>query len=565
MNYTLLFQRLRLSLFRNTLRVLMERSGIRVATIVVCSLLIWGTLFFLSWQGFHELDTRFRLPVTGQLMTPLFYLMFFALTILLLFSTGIILYGSLFQTPESAFLLSSPVPADHVFRYKFQGAVAFSSWAFVLMGSPILLAYGLEVGAPWHFYLAVPLFFLGFILVPGCLGALIILLLVNFLPNRKKQALWLVLGVSAGVLGLLAWWVISAAAGFTVGSRDWFEGIMSELSLLGAAMLPIHWISLGLKTAATDHRLDSLYYLLLLWSNGLLLWLGTLWAARRLYRRGYNRVATGGDLRRRFGGHWLDRGLERLLFFIDPQTRLLIVKDFRTFRRDPAQWFQVAIFLGLVTLYFSNVRRFYRSDIPTGFQNGISFLTLLATAFLTCAYTGRFIFPMLSLEGRKFWILGLLPLNRDRLLWGKFGFSATWCVLTSEFVVILTDVMLQMPWLIAVIHILTALVLALGLSGLSVGLGACLPNFRETDPSKIAVGFGGTLNLVAGLLFLLAVVGLTAGPFHVALAWEPERLGGPLQAPWWTWAAAALGLAIGGAGTWLPMRAGMRNLRRMEF
>ena len=59
----------------------------------------------------------------------------------------------------------------------------------------------------------------------------------------------------------------------------------------------------------------------------------------------------------------------------------------------------------------------------------VSLTNLTATSILLCAYTGRFIYPMLSLEGRKFWILGLLPLKRDRLLWGKFTFSATWALL----------------------------------------------------------------------------------------------------------------------------------------
>src|SRR5260370_32161279 len=100
----------------------------------------------------------------------------------------------------------------------------------------------------------------------------------------------------------------------------------------------------------------------------------TAWVAARLYRRGYNRVATGGSLRRRYGGGWLDRGLSRLLGFLDPQTRLLIVKDFRTFRRDPAQWAQILIFVALILLCFSNVRQFYGRDVGHGFQSGISLM-----------------------------------------------------------------------------------------------------------------------------------------------------------------------------------------------
>ena len=58
-------------------------------------------------------------------------------------------------------------------------------------------------------------------------------------------------------------------------------------------------------------------------------------------------------------------------------------------------------------------------------------------------------------------------------------------------------------------------VLCMGLSGISVGLGARLPNLRETDPSKIAVGFGGTLNLLVSLVFIFAIVTALAVPCHL--------------------------------------------------
>src|SRR5205823_7978896 len=131
-------------------------------------------------------------------------------------------------------------------------------------------------------------------------------------------------------------------------------------------------------------------------------------------------------------------------------------------------------------------RRLLVSEVEWLYQNGLSLLNLTTTGLLLCIYTGRFIYPMLSLEGKKFWILGLLPLRRERLLWGKFAFSAVGALLIAEALILLSDLMLGMPWLAVVVHVLTVAVLAVGLSGLSVGLGACMPTFQETDPSKIA-------------------------------------------------------------------------------
>ena len=64
------------------------------------------------------------------------------------------------------------------------------------------------------------------------------------------------------------------------------------------------------------------------------------------------------------------------------------------------------IFVGLLVLYFTNIRQLLPGGHRGPYQNGISLLNLSATALLMCAYTGRFIYPLLSLEGRKFWILG---------------------------------------------------------------------------------------------------------------------------------------------------------------
>src|SRR5262249_48976673 len=178
--------------------------------------------------------------------------------------------------------------------------------------------------------------------------------------------------------------------------------LLNRIAFTRSLLLPSAWVARGLQAAGQSDLSRSGYYLALIWSNGLFLYLVAAWPSSSLSRRGFNRLTTGGDLRRKHGGAWMDQTLSSLLFFIPPGTRLLIVKDFRTFRRDPQQWGQVLLFTGLLALYFTNIRRLFVHDIPWGYQNGISLLNLAAIALLMCTYTGRFIYPALSLEGRKF-------------------------------------------------------------------------------------------------------------------------------------------------------------------
>ncbi|MGH9677488.1 MAG: putative ABC transporter permease subunit, partial [Candidatus Acidiferrum sp.] len=242
---------------------------------------------------------------------------------------------------------------------------------------------------------------------------------------------------------------------------------------------------------------------------------------------------------------------------------------------DPQQWAQVVIFSGLMLLYVANTRRLFPDKIGWVHQNVISLLNFSTISLLLCTYTGRFVFPLLSLEGRKFWILGLLPLQRDHLLLGKFAFSATMALGIAAALVLISDFMIGMPIGIILLHLLTVTVLSAGLSGLSVGLGAWMPNFRETDPSKIAVGFGGTLNLVISLFFLISVVALMVLPWHVyngIVAGRAMVEGVTLQPVDYSPRTVAMiaagilaGMAIGGAAVVIPMRMGIRSLRRMEF
>ena len=116
--------------------------------------------------------------------------------------------------------------------------------------------------------------------------------------------------------------------------------------------------------------------------------------------------------------------------------------------------------------------------------------------------------------------------------------------------------MLNVSALVMLSHQLTCLVLCLGLSGIAVGLGARLPNLREQSPSRIAAGFGGTLNLVISTLYILVVVLLTALPTHFYLAAQYAEHG--MSA-----ARGAVRACNGGSDSgWIAGTVGQRSARR---
>ncbi|MFO0958055.1 MAG: hypothetical protein U0800_11605 [Isosphaeraceae bacterium] len=127
--------RLRLRVIRNSLGTILSRARLRTGVIVVCSVVFWVGLYVLFSVAFRFLSTI--LPLSNEVVEYIFSMFFLSLLVMLIFSTGIILYSSLFQSREAAFLLTTPVPAGRVFAHKFVEAMAFSSWGFPLLGNPI--------------------------------------------------------------------------------------------------------------------------------------------------------------------------------------------------------------------------------------------------------------------------------------------------------------------------------------------------------------------------------------------------------------------------------------------
>lgn len=121
---------------------------------------------------------------------------------------------------------------------------------------------------------------------------------------------------------------------------------------------------------------------------------------------------------------------------------------------------------------------------------------------------------------------------------------------------------------VIIIHQFICLLLCIGLSGMAVGLGAIMPDFREQSPSKIAAGFGGTLNLVLSAIYILLTVLLTALPCHFYFMANESRLQTQMVPP----ANLQLWLGLGLVGvvllaavvTIVPLNYGLRAFRKLE-
>jgi ABC-2 type transport system permease protein len=555
-----------------TVRTVVRQKLLTARILVVgLTMLLWSGLYFIAHDGFSFLHTTIPQPIHDEIVHAVFNTFFFTLMVMLVFSSSIILYGSLFRARETAYLLTLPIHDERIFLHKFQQAVLLSSWGFLLLGSPMLLAYGRVAGAPWYYYLMLLPLTGAFVYIPVGIGAIVCLEVMFRLPRRRVHFL----AVSAGFLAVGAVWFFWAAL---AGSEQnllrpqWFQEMLARLQLLQQRLLPSWWLSAGLLETAQSDWSEGLLFLTLLISNALFFRQLAGWTAGGIYRRAYS-VAAGNGRKKRVRLARLDRALDGLLRFLPMRVRLMLIKDLRLFRRDPLQWSQFAILLGLLGLYFLNVHPFTSTVHYAGWVSMVSFMNLSVVGLLMSTFTTRFIFPMLSLEGRLFWLLGLLPLPRETVVLSKFLFAVACLLIPASLLILLSDSMLHVPLSIVGNHQLTCVILCFGLSGIAVGLGARLPNLREQSPSRIAAGFGGTLNLVLSALYIAAVLILLPLPCHLLLtadaAHTSTRLGQfaivTAWLPIWLIGGLAASIVLGAVATLVPLVVGVRAFRRMEL
>ena len=582
-----LFWRMRFRIVRSHLQQIFSTARLRSTLIVALSLLFWSGLFVLFYKAFHFVEHQIGGagdPYHAQTFKLVFHLFFASLNVMLVFSSGIILYGTLFGSPETRLLMSLPVRDERIVIYKFQEALAFSCWGFFLLASPMMLAYGVVVGAPWYYYALLLPMIVAFVYIPCGIGAVCCLLLVSKFPKLKVAIVASVAMASVLLAGRAIWNTVSGPQ-IELFGNEWFDQTLRRFHFTQQEWLPSSWLSNGLLEAGQSisdvtevTRMDELpvvqscMYLAVLIMNALVCHLLVVKAGKAWLRQAYSAVECAPRQRRNIRVALIDRILSAVLFGFPKQVRLLLIKDWRLLRRDPVQWSQFLIFFGLLGLYFLNLDRFRSqgNDLSNiTWVNMVSFLNLAVVGLILSTFTTRFIFPMISLEGQRFWVLGLLPLPRETILWSKFVFAALGSWLPCGLLILASDLMLQIDLLVVGVHQFTCFLLCLGLASIAVGLGAIMPDFRESSPSKIAAGFGGTLNLVLSALYIILIVVCTALPCHFYLIAGRGKLGETFIHPdqwrhWLLWGTVAA-VIIGAIATVVPLYMGLRSFRKLEL
>ncbi|MFH1202501.1 MAG: hypothetical protein V1674_06400 [Candidatus Omnitrophota bacterium] len=502
----------KLKTVKNSFGLVGSQPAVKVIfiSLFICAFLIGAFLAF--YEGFRFLNSLENIGLI--IIERLFYLFFMGLFFMLIFSNIIVSYSTIYRADDLRLLFCLPLKSPAIFCIKFFESVVLSSWAFLFILLPFLVAYGIFRKVEFVFYLVATAVFLPFLVLSASIGAMISLLVVRFFNKIKKKLLVFLLMIIAAVIGAFYLRYRISQQYFSTTTFI-INQLIPNFEFAQNPILPNFWLVESIVSVTRGDFSKTTFFALLLLSNCLFFFMLSLYLAKKIYYLGWINLDSPQRTKTFPLASSILEKMRPIFAFLRQEDRALVIKDLKMFWRDPLQRTQFLIFFGLLAIYFGNLGNLSYHLLPIEWKNAVSFLNLFATTLVLASLSVRFVFPQLSLEARTFWILGLTPVSFKKLIWEKFWLSLIISLCITEFLVILSNVMLKASLWMSLFSMAVVFVVSFGLMGLACGLGALWPNFREDNPAVIVSGFGGTMNLILALAYLGFVLSLLAIPLHL--------------------------------------------------
>jgi len=256
----------------NTLQAWRRLIGIRQQSALltfVISLFMTGYLALAFWLFLRGLSFVAKFPGLGTLLIErLLYLLFAFLFLLLMLSNLVISYTNFFRNRESAALLTLPVTAQTIFRWKLIESSVVASWAFLFLIAPFLAAYGMTRHLPWHFY-PFTVFLVGlFIMLPSVLGCFLSTVVARYMDRRVFQIGALVAVLV--VIGFIAVW-LRPERGLDEHTEtrvlELMDKMLTRTRIAQFPLLPSYWLSASVLQWAEGAVSAAVFFAAVLLSN----------------------------------------------------------------------------------------------------------------------------------------------------------------------------------------------------------------------------------------------------------------------------------------------------------
>lgn len=448
-------------------------------------------LFFV---GFYRILNYVKgTPIVGMaLVSRLVGTVFLALFTMLIYSSIITAFSTLYFSDDNDFLITSPFDRGGIILGKLIQTVFFSSWMSLLVLIPLFIAIGIVFKLSLISYLIITPGILLYFFTATSLGMSLVIFIVKIFPARRTRDLLIlglvILGTSLYVLLRL----LNLEQILRPGQGSLVASYLSVFELPRTIYLPSYWMS-KVAIQFINKRSQWLMPFLILMMMGIIAVAIYYIISKKFFYSGWEKIQS--DEKKRYVSKTF------------PKNPLL-AKDTRAFFRDPRQWTQLLLIGALIVVYIFNIYKM-PLDIPY-IHYLIAFLNIGLIGFVIAAVSLRFSFSAISLEGKYLWLLLSSPFDIKKMMKLKYIENLIPIEILALTLVIIANYILKTPGLLNILSIVTVIVSGISITSLGIGLGALYPKFDVANPEEIETSWGGIIYMIYSLFYIGITLSLEA-------------------------------------------------------
>lgn len=491
----------------------------------IVRIVIIAAVFALFLAGDFLLFRRlFKATAQIEEATPFFALGLLRNLLAMVFLVAtIVLFSSALTAAIGAFFTDLDLDVYHA-APRNRTRIAIARWGKALAQSaaivfaflvPLFLAFARQYVVPASFY---PIVFANLALlltIPVSLASVVIVMLVRWFPVRRVHQIVATIAILVFTAAVIAFRVSRPERFFTAIDTDDVTRVLRAIELPSMDLYPSTAIADFMVRAATGEKASWLLQPIaipaaILFTLFVLLARSAYFAAFVRARESMAPAALGATQVTRF----LDRLLDRLPL----QPRAMIAKEVRTIGRDVAQWSQVMLMGALLFIYLYNIRM-----LPLGGDTRatiVAYANLGMAGFVVAAICLRFAYPSVSAEGKAFWIVQSAPIRYRQFLIVKVLVYAAPLTAISVLLTIFANLILDADPVVWTFTLIGAVLLAVTLVALGVGMGAWAPQFAAENPLQVGLSLGGFAYMAVAMSYVGAIMFLMARPVVRYFFWR---------------------------------------------
>ena len=487
-------------------------KGLSVGTTLmeIATLLVFGAFAYGAYNGI-QITLRFLVEGVHLPISFLHSLMatgLFALFVMTGIGNSVTAFSAFFRSEELDYLFTLPLNSKKLFLFKFAENFFRSSTPMFLLGGSALLAYGIYFRLSIaDFLLIIAGIALPFIFIAAALGTFILFLIVRISTIFPTK------------------FVITAALLITLGgSGTYFQSVhpvdqvqeiikyypdydnhpvIARGEVGNIAFVPSTWAARALFRIVDGDIKGALPHIALMIGTcfGIIFLLYSV-SGGRYYQTWLNTR----------GSEWIVKRQKRSLAVayllklklpFSKRVDALLKRDMLLFIREPSQWGHLIIFGILLLIYVANMSglTLYIAD---PFRMTLLYIAnFIFGGFFLVSLAVRFVFPLMSQEGRAFWIIRSSPNSMKFILRYKSVMSFIILLLIGLPLLDATSSSLNPGDVLYRSTMIFTLVGTIVIALISLGAGAWFADLKEKSPIRAASSRGATVAFLLTMFYLI--------------------------------------------------------------